>query len=178
MLITKNRIFLRDFKTADFEAVQKYASDPEVVKFVPWGPNTEDDTKNFLKEAVKSAKANPRENYELAIILSSTKQLIGGARLFITSWENKTGMLGYCLNQDFWHRGLASEATQALLELGFLKLKLHRLIATVDTENYRSIKVLEKLKFRKEANFKQDVLIKNKWRDSYLYAILAEEFNT
>jgi RimJ/RimL family protein N-acetyltransferase len=36
--------------------------------------------------------------------------------------------------------------------------------------------VMEKLGMRREANFHKDVLQKGEWRDSYLYAILAEEW--
>ena len=36
---------------------------------------------------------------------------------------------------------------------------------------------MEKLGMRREALFKKDVLQKGEWRDSYLYAVLAEEWN-
>ena len=44
-LIQADRVLLRDFEQADWQAVHSYASDPEVVRYMDWGPNTEDETK-------------------------------------------------------------------------------------------------------------------------------------
>lgn len=43
------RLVLRDFEEADWEAVHCYASDPEVVRYMSWGPNTEEDTRGFIQ---------------------------------------------------------------------------------------------------------------------------------
>jgi len=37
--------------------------------------------------------------------------------------------------------------------------------------------VMEKLGMRREAHFRKDVMEKGEWRDSYLYAILREEWS-
>ena len=63
----------------------------------------------------------------------------------------------------------------ALLHLAFSSLNLHRVWATCDVRNHASYRVMEKLGIR-EALFKKDVLQKGEWRDSYLYAVLAEEW--
>ena len=44
-LIQADRVLLRDFEQVDWQAVHSYASDPEVVRYMDWGPNTEDETK-------------------------------------------------------------------------------------------------------------------------------------
>src|SRR5690606_16812034 len=38
------RVVLREFELSDFEAVHAYGSDPEVVRFMVWGPNEPPDT--------------------------------------------------------------------------------------------------------------------------------------
>jgi RimJ/RimL family protein N-acetyltransferase len=43
-------------------------------------------------------------------------------------------------------------------------------------QNVGSRGVMEKLGMRREAHFRHDVLVRGAWRDSYLYAILADEW--
>jgi [ribosomal protein S5]-alanine N-acetyltransferase len=49
MFLETERLLLREYKETDFEAVQLYASDPEVVCYMEWDPNTEKDTRQFLQ---------------------------------------------------------------------------------------------------------------------------------
>ncbi|MEH2199386.1 GNAT family N-acetyltransferase [Nostoc sp.] len=43
------RLILRDFVESDWPAVHQYASDREVVRYLTFGPNNEEDTKKFLQ---------------------------------------------------------------------------------------------------------------------------------
>ncbi len=73
-----------------------------------------------------------------------------------------------------------SEAAKSLLSFGFDKLKLHRIFATCNVENYGLYRVMEKCGMCREAHF-----IKNRrgrkgidadWLDEYVYAILETEW--
>ncbi len=50
--VTTSRLILRDYKDADFDGVHAYAKDPETVRIMTWGPNTSDDTLNFIRVAI------------------------------------------------------------------------------------------------------------------------------
>jgi RimJ/RimL family protein N-acetyltransferase len=63
-----------------------------------------------------------------------------------------------------------------IIEYLFLKLKKHRIIASIDPENYASIKLMEKMKMRKEANYEKSLYVDSKWVDDVVYAILDEEW--
>jgi RimJ/RimL family protein N-acetyltransferase len=67
---------------------------------------------------------------------------------------------------------------RALLHLAFSSLNLHRVWAAPDVRSHASYRVMKKLGMRREALFKKDVLQKREWRDSYLYAVLAEEWDS
>jgi RimJ/RimL family protein N-acetyltransferase len=41
MQLVTPRLVLREYRRTDFEAVHRFASDPEATTFVTWGPNTE-----------------------------------------------------------------------------------------------------------------------------------------
>jgi RimJ/RimL family protein N-acetyltransferase len=53
------RLILREFKEADWKPVHSYASDPEVVRYVDWGPNTVEETQNFIQRAITTQKEQP-----------------------------------------------------------------------------------------------------------------------
>ncbi len=58
----------------------------------------------------------------------------------------------------------------------FKNLNKHRIIGSIDPRNNRSIGLLERLGFRREAHFKQSLLIDGKWVDDIIYAILKREW--
>jgi RimJ/RimL family protein N-acetyltransferase len=109
-------------------------------------------------------------------MLKDTGKLIGGCGINVSNPENREGWLGYCLNRNFWGKGYATETARGLIKFGFEKLDLHRLFATCDPENLASAHVLEKSGMKREAHLREHKWSKGKWRDSYLYAILEQEW--
>jgi RimJ/RimL family protein N-acetyltransferase len=175
-IIRTERLVLRDFKEADWKAAHDYGSDLEVVRYMDWGPNTEEDTKKFIQRAIDSQKEKPRKTYTLAIVLKPENKLIGGCGIYISNSENREGWIGYCLNRDFWGQGYGTETARALLKFSFEQLNLHRLFATCDPANIASARVLEKTGMQREGRFREHRWAKGKWRDSLLYAILDYEW--
>ena len=50
--LESQRLILRDFVESDWPAVHKYASDRQVVRYLTFGPNTQEDTKSFLQREI------------------------------------------------------------------------------------------------------------------------------
>ncbi|MBO6634491.1 MAG: GNAT family N-acetyltransferase, partial [Parvibaculum sp.] len=59
----------------------------------------------------------------------------------------------------------------------FRDFGLQRIVATCDQRNKASARVMEKLGMRREGAFRQSKFIQGEWRDEYLYAVLAAEFD-
>jgi ribosomal-protein-alanine N-acetyltransferase len=169
------RLILREFEESDLQAIQEYASDPEVVRYMEWGPNTEKDAREFLQRAFDQRQKQPRSDYGLAVVLKSENQLIGSGGIHIVNADHKEAELGYCFNRRFWGQGYATEAARAFVALGFAELGLHRIYATCDPANVASARVMEKIGMQREGHLRDHRWMKGKWRDSYLYAILEQE---
>ena len=174
--IQSKRILLREFRENDGEKVHSYASDPDVVRYMDWGPNTEEETRAFISRSISSQKEKPRRKYTLAITLKGENKPIGSCDVCMASSENKEGWIGYCLNRQFWNKGYATETAEALLKFGFQQLDLHRIFATVDPDNIASIHVLEKAGMKYEGHLREHKWSKGRWRDSLLYAMLENEW--
>ncbi|MCI0439420.1 MAG: GNAT family N-acetyltransferase [Chloroflexi bacterium] len=176
VLLTTDRLALREFVEGDWQAVHEYASDPEVCRFMVWGPNTEEQTRSFIARMVELRQERPRASFELAIELREEGRLIGACGIRARPPEKRQGDIGYVLNSSYWGKGYATEAARALLAFGFERLGLRRIIATCATDNIASARVLEKVGMRREAHFREDVWLRDHWRDTYQYAILDHEW--
>ncbi|SNT66041.1 Acetyltransferase (GNAT) domain-containing protein [Asanoa hainanensis] len=51
MELRTSRLLLRELTDADHAAVHRYASDPDVTRFMAWGPNSVEETVAFLADA-------------------------------------------------------------------------------------------------------------------------------
>jgi ribosomal-protein-alanine N-acetyltransferase len=175
--VRTGRLLLRDLKKTDRQAIHQYASDPEVVRYMEWGPNTDEQTGSFIQRAISSQKEQPRRNYTIAIVLKAENMLIGGCGLSVSNPDSQEGWIGYCLNRRFWGKGYATEAAKALVAYGFDQLNLHRIFATCDPANVASERVLQKVGMKREGHLREHKLAKGRWRDSLLYAILSDEWD-
>ncbi|WP_310829162.1 GNAT family N-acetyltransferase [Paenibacillus pedocola] len=169
-----NRLIIREFTLEDLEEVHAYASDPLVAKYMIWGPNSEAETRDYLKLTIDMQKQSPRRGFEFAVVLKATNQLLGGCGLHLS--DPKQGEIGYCFNPLFWKQGYTSEAAEALLKLGFREFGLHRIYATCRPDNIGSAKVMQKIGMTYEGHLREHMWHKGGWHDSYLYSILEHEY--
>lgn len=165
-----DRLVLRDLALDDVAAVHEYASDPEVSRFMTWGPNTIEATRGFVAMVI-DRPADGKE-FGFAITLRDSGQLIGSLGIGVWSEEHRRGELGYVLNRAYWSQGFATEATRRLVRFGFDELDLHRIEATCHPDNRASARVLEKAGFQFEGRLRDHLLARMQWRDSLLYATI------
>jgi [ribosomal protein S5]-alanine N-acetyltransferase len=175
-MIVTNSLSLREFETDDAQDVYRFASDPEVLTFSPWGMSSLESTKIWTEEMIRFKNETPRLTFEFAICEKTDKKVIGTCRLGIKNTETREGYIGFTLSKDKWRRGYATEVARALLEYGFGRLDLHRIYATSAPLNAASHRVLEKSGLVREGLLRKNVLLRGAWRDSVLFAILEEDW--
>ena len=171
-----DRLELRDFGEADVEWVQAWACDPAVVRFMPWGPNTREQPREFLQRKFAARTGVPRRTWDLAVVNRSTGRLIGSAGLRLDGGLQQAE-LGYCFHRDAWGHGFATEAARELPRCGFEQLGLHRIDARVDSRNGASVRVLARIGMRQEGWLREHLMQRGEWRDSFLFAILKREWD-
>lgn len=116
----------------------------------------------------------PRTRFALAIIYNDV--LVGTGELSIRDLTNKVGEVSYIVNPDYWNKGIATEVATMLIDFGFNQHQLHRIFATCDPRNIGSLKVLEKVGMVLEGRIRENLFIKDGWRDSLLYSVLEYEW--
>jgi ribosomal-protein-alanine N-acetyltransferase len=140
------RLSLRDFVATDVEAVFAYTSDPMVAEHMFYAPWTHEHAEAYIENLLASQRAVPRRLWELAIIERASGALVGSVDL-TPEGENEADV-GYVLARSAWGHGYATEAAAALLEAGFARLRLRRVVAMCAVENVASRQVLEKIGLR------------------------------
>ncbi|GAB4048541.1 GNAT family N-acetyltransferase [Spirosoma litoris] len=164
-----SRLILRDYRPTDLASIQSYVSQPIVVQYAPWGPNTLEDTQEFLEEVQERKTENPRLTYEFAIELKKNGCQIGGCELAISKQVPVEAMLGYILHPDYWNQGYATEVTHKLVELAILRVNAKTIKATCDVRNEGSIRVLEKSGFVQEKVIENDFWQKGMMRTTLVF---------
>lgn len=86
--------------------------------------------------------------------------------------------IGYKFDPFFHHQGYAFEAINGVLDTAFSYLRLHRLLAVIMPENEASIRLIEKVGFKREGLMEKAINIRGQWEDHFLYALLAPNENT
>ena len=146
--IETDRLVLRRPMQADAQAIYaRYASDPEVTRYVGWPRHTAvEATVGFLGFSDAEWSRWPAGPY--LIEARDSGVLLGSTGLaFEQSYRASTG---YVLAKDAWGRGYASEALRAMVELA-QRVGVRRLYALCFPEHAASWHVLQKCGFEREA---------------------------
>jgi len=171
-LKTKNFI-IRPFAKKDLILFTKYRSNKNVEKYQGWSNFTYEDAVEFFDGMDYALFGTVGCWFQLAIASFETDELLGDIAVHFIDDEQIE--IGFTVSPDYQNQGVATEAVTFFLEYVFKQLKRHRVIAITDTRNIASFQLLEKLGFRKEGHFIQNVFFKGKWGDEYLYALLKSE---
>ncbi len=175
VIIETPRFRLREFTLDDASAMQAVVGDLEVVRYMPLGPTTPDDVGNYVRGLIQHAEARDRSAYSLAIVMQGEREVIGAVSLTIDSLVHRRAEIGYVLRRDCWGSGYATEVAGAVVDFAFDHLGMHRVWAVCDPENPSSGRVLEKVGMRQEGLLRDDLHVRGEWRDSRLFAVLADE---
>jgi RimJ/RimL family protein N-acetyltransferase len=135
------RLVLRRPAAADAQSIfVRYASDPEVTRYVGWPVHRSlDDTRAFLAFSDEEWQRWPAGPY--LVLERASGRIVGGTGLaFEVPYRALTG---YVLAADAWGRGYATEMLRAMVALA-PSLGLRRLYALCHTEHRPSWRVLEK----------------------------------
>ena len=169
------RFIIRAFDEADLEIFAQYRSQPNVAKYQSWSEFTYSDAMALFQKIDYENFGVVGQWYQLAIADSDSNLLLGDLAVHFIDEEQVE--VGFTVAPENQQKHVAKEAVLALLNYLFNRLKKHRVVATTDTKNTASIRLLESVGFRREAHFRQNIFFKGSWADEYQYAMLRSEQN-
>jgi RimJ/RimL family protein N-acetyltransferase len=176
MLLTTDRLLLREFLTQDWHAVLTYQADPRFLRSAPWTHRLQEDVERLVQDFIRWQHEQPRCKYQLAIVLPTTHLLIGTCGIRMATADAQEAELGYELHPDYWGQGYVTEAAWRMLAFGFHTLTLQRVWAQCLAENRASVRVLERLGMRQERCQRRQTWMQNHWWDMVVYTIDRAEW--
>jgi [ribosomal protein S5]-alanine N-acetyltransferase len=161
-----DRLILRQITVDDAEYLYRIYNDPLNMEFMGTAP----DSIEIERFNIQKHIADYYEKYGFglwATILKENNQLIGRCGLLYQEIEGgKELEIAYLIEHKFWGKGLATEASRAVLELAFEKYNFERVVALINPKNVASVRVAGKIgmKYEREVAYKD-------FGDVSLYAI-------
>lgn len=166
LVLETQRLILRPLELSDAEDMFAMDANPLVHKYLWQNPS------KSIEESIKTIEY-VRNQYEknnigrFATVLKETGEFIGwtGIKFIDDHVENGNTNFydfGYRLNERFWNKGYATEATQFWLDYGFNQMKIEVMNAYTHAENDASNHILQKcgMQFMEDYNDKDLILWK------------------
>ena len=134
-------------------------------------PYTEQDGKEFI-----SAMLAANENDTFAFAITVNGKVIGSIGAFRQgNIHRKTAELGYYIAEEYWGKGIMTEAVKQLCDYVFSNTDIIRIYAEPFAYNIGSCRVLEKAGFQYEGTLRSNALKNGNVFDMKMYSKLKTD---
>jgi RimJ/RimL family protein N-acetyltransferase len=174
--LVSGRLELRPIELDDKYQIYAYRSDSEVSRYQSWKPKTIEEVHEFISTKIQREPNILNTWMQFAICTRADHKLVGDCGIHFLENDSNQVEIGITISKQNQGMGYGAETLSVIFDYIFLNLGKHRIIASADPKNTASIKLLEKMKMRKEAHFIKSICIDGEWVDDVIYAILAIEW--
>lgn len=171
MELKLTRSTIRDWRVGDEASLVRHANNHKIwlnVRDAFPHPYTTADAEGWIH---KTSGEYPMTSFAIEVEGAA----VGGIGLVLqTDIFRRSAEIGYWLSEDYWGRGIVTEAVKAFTEWSFANFDLCRIYAGVFEWNRASARVLEKCGFEFEGRMKKAVIKEGRTGDELIYAITKE----
>ncbi|GAA4674028.1 GNAT family protein [Nocardioides nanhaiensis] len=177
--LTTERLMLRPLTPADADDVQRYWGDPEVARYLPFGPLDAEATRAKVERL--AANTDPQRTDEvLSLAMVHAGRVEGDLMLRLGRGPDdgppSVAEVGWVTHPEVRGIGLAAEGAGAVVDLAFGHYRCHRVTAVLDPRNTASARLCERLGMRLEGVTRRDHWARGEWSDTAVYGLLREEW--
>jgi RimJ/RimL family protein N-acetyltransferase len=133
-------------------------------------PYTREDANKWI-DFTASAPVNT-----LFAIIKDSKAIGGIGIHFFDDVHKHSAEIGYWLGENYWGKGIATEAVSKFVSFIFVNFDINRIFARVFGWNLSSARVLEKNGFKLEGNLRKHIFKNGLYTDESIYGLLKEEY--
>jgi RimJ/RimL family protein N-acetyltransferase len=172
--LTTERLVLRHVTAEDVPALYRLFRDPEVMRY--WSsPPLKDQRAAAALQVDIEEHFRHRTLFQWGLCRRDTPELVGTCTLVRVAPEHRRAEIGYALGRSYWGCGYMGEAVRALVRFAFGNLGLHRLEADIDPRNIPSLRLVERLGFRREGHLRERYFVGGEIQDAVIYGLLRTE---
>lgn len=153
--------------------------------WAPWNPAAPDglSSRDRFRHELERGRVGLRSGTHLRLVAEDdAHRLVGLFSLNeIVRGVFESAYAGWQVRASDMGSGLGTEGVQALLDIAFALppegLGLHRVQANIMPSNAASLRIAEKIGFRREGEAKRYLRIAGAWEDHVMFALTAEEWD-
>lgn len=171
MLSNPNMIFsLREWKLSDARNLASAINNTKILdnlRDIPY-PYTEQDGKDFITAMLSADK-----NSTFAFAIEVDGKAVGSIAVFRqNNIHFRTAELGYYIAEEYWGKGIMTEAVKQICKYVFDNSDIMRIYAEPFADNIGSCRVLEKAGFQFEGLLRANAVKNGVIKDNKMYAII------
>ena len=176
-VLETDNLILRPMRMRDAADIFSYASDPLVARYVLWAPHQSlADSRSYIRYVRQGYRRGEPSSW--AVVYRQSGRVIGSIGVMSWSSVHHAAEVGYSFSRNYWNRGLATQALEAVIHSLFTCLPdLNRLEAQHDVRNPASGRVMEKCGMKREGILRSRLYNKNEFVDVALYAVLRSDLS-
>ena len=134
-------------------------------------PYTEQDGADYI-----SSMLSANENDTFAFAITVDNKVVGSIGVFRQeNIHRQTAELGYCIAEEYWGKGIMTDAVKQICKYVFDKSDIIRIYAEPFAYNTASCRVLEKAGFQYEGTLRSNAVKNGKIIDMKMYSLLKTE---
>ncbi|MDU1411865.1 MAG: GNAT family N-acetyltransferase [Clostridium sp.] len=179
--INTENLIIKPYCIDDIDDLYKIYSDEKVVQYIPEGVMSYKWVKDLIIWMVEYCyEKNTPENiikFGVSIMDKKSNRVIGWCGLGSVDCNPDDVEIFYGLSSEYWGRGLATEAANAMLNYGFNTIGIKRIVALVKPDNIASKKVIDKIGMNFEKILKVDDLNYSGYDGELYYSMTQDEYN-
>ena len=170
------RCKLRKWKLSDAADLASALNNKKILNNLRDGlpyPYTQKDAEDYINFILSS---DPEETFAYAIDIGG--RAVGSIGAFRQgNIHRRTAELGYYLAEEYWGKGVMTEAVKQLCDKLFAETDILRIFSEPFSYNIGSRRVLEKAGFRFEGVMKNNAVKNGRVLDMAMYALTKEPYN-
>lgn len=147
------RLIIRHYKEEDFVAFAEMNADEKVMAHFPNTLSTEESRAMF--ERLNTRLDETGKSF-WAVELKENNEYIGFIGLSEPNYEADfmpCTEIGWRLRSQYWGKGYATEGARACVEVGWNQFELDEIVSIAVTQNFSSIRIMQKLGMKYDKNF-------------------------
>ena len=158
MIFKTKRCVIRELVASDINVFAKIHANPNIMEIIPAPVLSTLESEEKLDAIIGNYKTKKSNVTVWGIETTEYKKLIGLCALVFDK-DNRIE-IGYRIDEEFWGKRFGSEITPELINYAFESTNAREVYADVNSQNYKSIKILERvLEYKgKTANSELDVM--------------------
>jgi RimJ/RimL family protein N-acetyltransferase len=174
-IFLSKKIYLRAFEPEDYKISIQWRKNPEIWDML--GGMQYFVSEAYEKKWVENVIFNDKD-IKLAICLKENDLYIGNVYMTDFDYINRSCYSHVLIGDKIhWGKGYAYDALKELLAFVFYERGINRITALVLEDNIQSVRLHDKLGYKKDGLLRQSVYKNGEFKNQYIVSILREEFD-